>query len=436
MTKIPTASLFSSLAVSLICAVGSAASPTAMDFLPPAMGGPTEIKKPNEVKVSAEVVQAADAQDAINAAVQANVGQIEDNDFESQAVRVQFGSGWGYVATGSSQYRASSNLDLSRISKRKAYVIAFAIAKKKLAETLNGINISGQESVRQTLATVSLPDQETLANIATNTDECRRQAVQMMLRGFVVYEVKDATDQDTVYVSIATSPKTVAAVGRQAPHAINADSLAGGLTQVIAEIKSGIVPPVGGKIVNVPKTGETAFVGFGSAVVRSNSNSVVQSRLKYESRRIAEMRAKDALTSFLQGNETSWRGGLVDKYRDEIKQFEQRDDPLLPTDPAAYRKLDQERDTMISTLKTSNVYQSVVNGRLPAGVTTKNWYDSDGSWSYGMSVYIPSHSQAAADFANKVREAGSGAGAGSKSPLPKVKAKPGPTGKVSNKDDL
>jgi len=435
MRRLLVPALSTAFIISTCCTVGVAASPTALDFLPPAMGGPTQIKQPADVEISAGVVKAADAQDAMNAGVKANIGGIEDNDFESQAVRFQFGSGWGYVATGSAQYRAAANVDLSRISKRKAYVIAYTIAKKKLAETLSGTSFSGQESIRQTLATVSLPDQETLANISTSTDECRRQAVEMMLRGFVVYEVKDAADVDTVYVSIATSPKTVAAVGHQAPHAINAESLASGLTQVISEVRSGVVPPVGGKIVTVPNTGETAFVGFGSAVVRSNSNKVVAAKLKYESRRIAEMRAKDALTSFLQGDKTSWRGGLVDKYRDEVQQFEQRDDPLLPTDPSAYRKLDQERDTLISTLKTSNVYQSVVNGQLPPGVTTKTWFDGDGEWSYGMSVYMPSHSKAAADFAKKMREAGSAAAATGKPKTP-VKAKPGPTGKVSNKDDL
>ena len=63
------------------------------------------------------------------------------------------------------------------------------------------------------------------------------------------------------------------AFGSPAPNAIEADSLRDGLNQVIAEVRSGLVPPVGGRIIMMRSTGETAFVGFGSAVVRSSAQS-------------------------------------------------------------------------------------------------------------------------------------------------------------------
>ena len=40
---------------------------TADDFLPPVVGGPTDVKQPAKVEVKADVVSAATAQDAINA---------------------------------------------------------------------------------------------------------------------------------------------------------------------------------------------------------------------------------------------------------------------------------------------------------------------------------------------------------------------------------
>ena len=47
-------------------------------------------------------------------------------------------SGIGFVATGIGAYRTMENPIATRIAKRKAYVIAFTNAKKRLAEILGG----------------------------------------------------------------------------------------------------------------------------------------------------------------------------------------------------------------------------------------------------------------------------------------------------------
>jgi hypothetical protein len=424
---------------------------TADDFLPVVQGGPSDVKQPDKVTMKDEIVKAATAQDAINVAVQENVKELNDDIEEVGARMVQFPSGLGFVATGAAFYREMPNPTATRIAKRQAYVIAFTKAKKNLAEILGGLSNEGKESIREQLVNVNLPDQE-MTNISTQSEEALRQTVEMMLRGFVIYEVKDDTANATVYVTIVTTPKTRGKFARPAPNMVEATSLRDGLNQVIAEVRSGLVPPVGGRIITMRSTGETAFVGFGSSVVRTSENRVVQQRHNLDAQKIAGMRAKDALCGLIIGDKSFWEGSVTESMKDDVQEFESlvRDDPLASKDPTAVRKLDQARQTFVSRMESTDVYRSARNGILPPGVNTKTWFDEDNAWSYGMSVYVPSLTNAAAGAAKEMSDSrilqpvddGSGRAKGTvpdknlegiKKPGKKVKQ--GPTGKISP-DDL
>ena len=252
---------------------------------------------------------------------------------------------------------------------------------------------------------INLPKEE-MTNISTESQESLKQAVDMMLRGFVIYEVKDDTSQNTVYVSIVTTPKTRGKLARPAPNAIEADSLRDGLNQVIAEVRSGLVPPVGGRIVMMRSTGETAFVGFGSAVVSSSATNAVQAKLNLDAQKIAGMRAKDALCGLIIGDKTSWEGSVKESLKDQVQEFESAspDDPLAKQSPADAKKLAEAKKTLVSRLESTDLYQSARRGILPPGVNTKTWFDEDHAWAYGMSVYAPSLSNAAAQAAREMLE--------------------------------
>ena len=433
------------------------APPTADDFLPPVMGGPADVKQPEKVKKDGRKIAAANAQDAINAAVAENKKELKGGDTaEVGAKMVSFPSGLGFVATGVGTYRAMANPTATRIAKRKAYVIAFTRAKKNLAEILGGLSNEGKEEVREQLVNINLPDDE-MTNIKTESVEALRQAVDMMLRGFVVYEVKDDTKQNTVWVSIVTTPKTRGKFARPAPNMVEANDLREGLTQVINEVRTGLVPPVGGRIITLRKTGETAFVGFGSTVVRSSRNQAVQAKLNLTAQKIAAMRAKDALCGLIIGDRASWQGSVVDSLKDEVQEFESlnRDDPLARKDPEAVRKLDKARQTFVARIESTDVYRSARRGILPPGINTKTWFDADHAWGYGMSVYVPSLTNAAAQTARDVLDSqilqpiddGTKRGrVGKDGPFidqkdarikqPSTKVKAGPTGKVGKDDDL
>lgn len=435
---------------------------TADDFLPPVQGGPTDVKEAAKVKVEGKVVSAASAQDAMNAAARQNQKELAGGDTaEVGAKMVKFPSGLGFVATGAGTYRTMENPTATRIAKRQAYVVAFTQAKKNLAEILGGLTTEGQEEIRQALSNVNLPQDE-MTNISTQSAESLRQSVAMMLRGFVVYEVRDDASQNTVYVTIVTTPRTRGRLARPAPQAVEADDLREGLNQVIAEVRSGLAPPVGGRIITMRKTGETAFVGFGSVVVRSSKNSAVQAKLNLESQKIASMRAKDALCGLIIGDKATWMGSVSESMHDEVQEYEtlQKDDPLAKDNPGGVRKLEQARQTFVAKMESTDVYRSARRGVLPPGVNTKTWFDSDHAWAYGMSVYVPSLTNAAAATAKDMAEskilqpvnpgAAPGGSGSTRTPggsgftdenNPNIKrpspgSRPGPTGKVGDDKDL
>jgi hypothetical protein len=431
---------------------------TADDFLPPVQGGPTDVKEPAKVKVEGKVVSGPTAQDAINTAVNKNIEGAKEGDAEVGTNMVKFPSGLGFVATGAGTYRTMENPTATRIAKRQAYVIAFISAKKCLAESLGGLTNEGKDEIRQAMTNVNLPKEEA-TNISTKTDESVKQAVDMMLRGFVVYEVKDDTKQNTVYVTIVTTPKTRGKLARPAPNVIEVDDLREGVSQVLSEVKSGLVPPIGGRIIMMRKTGETAFVGFGSVVVRSSTNSAVQAKLNLESHKIAKMRSADALCGLIVGDKLSWEGSVTEKMRDEVKEFDDsvKKDPTA-SDEAGIKKLEKAKQTFMSTIESTDEFKSARRGILPPGVVTKTWVDGDNAWAYGMSVYIPSASKAAAQVAKEMQDGtiiqpiddkhsgtstteDSGSSGFTDENNPNIKkpnptTKPGPTGKVGDDNGL
>lgn len=438
------------LAASIVGLGASGAPPTAADFLPVTAGGSTKIAEPQNVTVAKSDVTAASAQDAINAAVQANTKDLGKGDtVEVGAKMIHFPSGVGFVASGLAAYRTMENPVATRIAQRKAYVAAFVQAKKNLAEILGGLSVSGRETVREALLNVNLPKEE-MTNISTQSEESLRQAVDMMLRGFVIYEVKDDPKTQVVFVSIVTTPKTRGQVSRMSGNALGVADMASGLEDAISEIKSGVVPPIGGKVLRVSRTGDLAFVGFGSAVVRTSENSAVQAKLNLDAQKVSRMRASDALCGLIRGDRTVWEGGVTEKHRDEVREFEEveKTDPIRRTTSVGVQKLEKARQDFVATIQSTDTYTSARNDVLPPGIAVKTWPSDDGAWFYSMAVFTPALSAEASKAAREMALAdpisgpttssprkpdGSGGFTDEKNPAvprPGTEVKQGPTGSV------
>jgi len=429
-----------------------AQAPNVDDFLAPAQGGSKEIKAPDKVKIDNNKVTADSGQDAFNAAAKENEKNIKpDADGEFSTKFAQFPSGLGFLATGVATYREMENPVATRVAKRKAYVYAFLSAKKGLAETLSQPQVEGRDKFRSTLDSVIDPKQ----NITNSTEQGKESVqvtVQMILRGFVIYEVKDDPKQRHVTVSIVSTPKTCGKLARPAPNVVEAGTLREGLNQILQEVRAGVVPPIGGRIISMKGTGETAFVGFGSAVVVTNTNDALQAKLNLSAQKIAALRSKDALCGLILGDDLYWQGGAGEGQKDAIAEFEQlaKDDPLAKNYPDGARKLEQAKQTFMARIKEDEVYSSARKGVLPPGIMGRTWFDDDHAWAFSMSVYVPSFTKAASEFSKMMKDArivqdGQGGDKPETSGFldekntgvkrPGTTVKPGPTGKVGKDDD-
>lgn len=404
--------LFLTTVVMSLCTLVVAEEISVDDFLPAIEGGTTSLEQPDEVQVNAEedVVEAATAQDAVNAAVQLNKNEVEKEGPDETkptygVTKVIFPSGFGYVATGAASYRVVENPVATRISQRNAAIVAFTEAKKLLAVKLKGMSNEGKDTIRKALANVETKD-KSLTNLNEQTETTVDQATEALLRGFIVHEVFSDAENNTIFVSIVTTPKTRGKLARPAPNQIEAESLRDGVKKILMQVKSGLVPPVGGGVVTVPSTGETAFIGFGSTVVRVNENPAVQGKLNVNALRIASAYASDSLCGLIIGDQTAWQGKILESHKDEHKEFEEsgKDDPLTPNSEGQ-KKLDSVREAFVAKLETTDVYTSARKGTLPPGIEVKTWFDDDNTWAYGMAIYIPSATNLAAGVAKEMEQA-------------------------------
>lgn len=375
-----------------------AAPLSADDFLPPVAAQTPEAEKaaatvqqPDAVKQEQgiggeQAISAATAQDAVNAAA----ARI---DVGGGCEQIRFPSGFGWVASGTAAYNVLPNPVATLTAQRQAYQVAYMGAKKNLAQALNGLSTRGREELNNQFK-ILLNDTATLTNMNENFAESTTEQVQGILRGYVVYNVKDeqADGHGTVTVTIVTTPKTMGKGQRVADNGVTADSVKAGLTGVLTELSTGLMPPVGGKTISVPETGELAFVGFGSAVVPTNPNPGVQAKLVLNAQKVAQMRARSALCGIILGDDVSATSSLDTATQNISKQFEEasKDDPTATGDPAAIQKLDEQRNSFVNTQLTSEQVTSLRSGTLPPGVSVKTFMNPEKTLAEAVAVYLPS----------------------------------------------
>ena len=246
-----------------------------------------------------------------------------------------------------------------------------------------------------------------LTNIDREVSETQNQTARKLLKGCVTYAVQDDPEKGQVLVTIVSSPKTRGKYDRPGPDGISTDSLRDGLNMVITEIRNGLVPPVGGRIIEVPGTGEMAWVGFGSAIVRKDDEPDVQEELNLAAEEIAGMRAVDALAGIILGDDTRWEGHADEQTRRQVRDFErlQASDPTFRGAEDEIRVYEQRKKTMRSDQRSNTKVQSLRRGVLPPGIDPQVEMDEDGYFAYGIAVYIPSVSEMARQASREMDEA-------------------------------
>lgn len=434
----------------------------------PAKGikAPTAVMAPEKVKVTKEelttdkgktiVVEAAHTQDAINASLQ------QMRTLKQDITMIKVGSGEGVVARGYALYRAYPNRNASLISKRQAYIKAHMQAKKNLMEFLYGLSNESKQDLDESVDAYDEGDGESLANTGAVTSDTASQKVEGLLRGSAVYEVRDDEQNSQVEVAIVTTPKTRGETMDVSGGVTQSKSIREGLGKVFAELKSGVLPPSGGKVITAG-TGQGRqfyFLAFGSEINRTNKNPQVARTLRMASAKVAQQRAAANMCALIIGEQGSWKGGFSSKTAQSDKQYTEiaDDDPANEKNGISAEPLAQTISSFVSTIKQKNSYSYAQRGQLPPGLQAIRWVSSDGDWSYAAYVYNPGLTLKARGTADAINNSGilnkgntlghrqpsqggtgGAAHAGSKdapSNIKKDAVGKGPDGKVSKDDDL
>ena len=407
------------LLCSFVCATAFGQQASESNGVKPLInGGERAVQNPESVQVDekTKTVMAESMQDGINTAIEEMLKPSAGNSW-----MIKTPSGVGFVAAGSSSYGDPTQIQnptMVKITKRLAFVTALERAKVELAKSLGEMSLEAKEELRETLR-LSIADERDMAEITSDSAESINRAVHMVLRGYMVYDVSDLKESNTVRVSIVTSPATRGEINRLSNGLLEAESIAAGTQHVLAEVNNGMIPLVGGRVIYVPQTGEHAYVGFGSAVVAANPNATIQSRLRQSAQNFAQARAEVALCRMIIGDEFQWSSGLTEDFtgsqsddgvaigqaNSRIKE-EAKNDPLNDANQnrSEVARMNATRNAFKATMEDSEEFKSAFQGKIPMGTNSTSWIGEDG-WAYSFCIYMPSSANIAADIKKKMETA-------------------------------
>jgi len=395
--------------------------PSADDFLAPSKGGASDIQDASKVKIDVQnnVVVAATIQDAILAGQEHKVQSemekgvsnaeqketlIRKRDFSSSlanrgAWTAATESGLAFFATGCAVYGQFPDDTATLVAQRRAYVVASMEAKGLLTELQNKIETEGATFLGNAMDQ-ALRATGSASNTLQVLNERIGQASDGILRGAVVFEVKDEISKDkrtgTVFVTLVSSPKTQGKLSRLSSNTIEAkQKLSDGIAEVLDDIKSGVVPPIGGLTIGIPQTQEFAFIGFGSHVIAFDDDPVAQSRIVLNSQRIAELRARDALFAVIGDEEVVTDAVTGTQGIDETVRFAREADPLNQNNADQIKVFGETKRKFAGDTGVSSYISTRRKGQLPPNVVVKNWFNEDKTWAISMAVYNPTLSDVA-----------------------------------------
>lgn len=391
-------------------------SPAENEGRPPFLGGATIIEEPSKVEISDELVVAASVQDAMKSASRANIDSFEFADNSNEAISgigarwIRFPSGVGVVATGQAVYVLENNPTTSRIRKRNAYVIAYTNAKAAMARHLSTITNDGR-TILKTASELIDSSSSKQTNSTDQIDELIQQAAQALLSGYVTYSIQEVTsktdgDISFVFVSIVSTPQTQNGIVRNGAIQ-SAGDLESGVQHVMDELKSEIIPPVGGRVIVVPETGGIAVTAFGTAIIQDHTNPTLAAKSQLNAQKVSGVRARDALAGMMNGDKTIWSIGAASNVSQEFEEstrYEQENSPFAKNGQLQATVSDF-RDNLLSSETIQEEIQSIRSGVLPPGIQEKTWLDVQGEWAYSVVIYYPPVSEQAKSFIKKMRSA-------------------------------
>ncbi|MGF1885964.1 hypothetical protein L4D13_07480 [Photobacterium profundum] len=433
--------MFKKTLLALVLATTFSAAHAGVDFdlndLVPATASAEESQTVDTTAVK-EVDGLIIANDPKAAVLVAHQSLIED---EGDGVKmIAVSSGVGILSTGSGSYETYENRNATLLSKRAAYMKAFQIAKKQLVENMEGMSNMCATAINETMDAIDTATDSVANTTAMTSDNCA-ESVKGALAGYVTFDVYDDPAEKLVRVSLISTPKTREQTKRKVGALTQTTEPNAIFKQIIADLQSGVMPPVGAKVITNPDSGESFVLGFGSSIIRDNKNKSVKRKLVSMSKSQAQAKARNGLISVMQGEEVYWEGGFSENQLEKNEQFSYPEDSIDPADATA---LAEDKHTFMNNMKHAESYKSFAAGKVPPGVSVKTFKSSDGDWMLAVAVYAPSlesaAKEAAAENKQRVREgktAGTDHKVGTTGGLTDSgNNTQGPSGQVSNVNDL
>lgn len=325
---------------------------------------PGRVRVARDAMTGETALHAKTAQDAIAAAV----GQRA-----AGCWLIRFGgAGFGWVATGTAEHATATPSSAAQRTSFETRFKAFVDARTRLTGCLRALS---PEARRRVTGNLEQNDALRLAliNLAANDQERHEQALGILARGFVAYAVEDDPAGHAIRVHLVTTPKTATRLTRPTASTMEATSLREGLRQTQAEVESGLIPPVGNRIIVVNATGELALVGYAVTVISVHPEPVAQDQLRAAAGKTAATRATEAILGLAAGDDAGWQGGLSETSREEIRTAASG---YQDAEPSANR-FGQIRDLIMTTVKDDPGLQALREGRLPLAATVKRFFSEE-----------------------------------------------------------
>ncbi|MDV6249677.1 hypothetical protein [Vibrio sp. EA2] len=369
------------------------------DLVPATNATETQSVNTSGVKEVGDVVVAEDPKAAVLVAHQSLIEEEGDG-----VKMIAVGSGIGILSTGSGTYETYQNRNATLLSKRAAYMKAFQIAKKQLVENMEGMSNMCATAINETMDAIDTATESVANTTSMMSDNCA-ESVQGALAGYVTFDVFDDPSENLVRVSLISTPKTREQTKRKVGAITQTTEPNIIFKQIIADLQTGVMPPVGAKVITNAETGESFVLGFGSSIIRDNKNNAVKRKLLNMSKSQAQAKARNGLIAVMQGEQVYWEGGFTENQLEKNEQFEYEPDSINPADA---KVLAETQHTFLNNIKSTDSYKSFASGKVPAGVSVKTFKSHDGDWMLAVAVYAPSleaaAKQAAAENKQRVRE--------------------------------
>jgi hypothetical protein len=361
-----------------------------------------QVQRPDEARIETlpdsklgPVVRAANTQDAINtavAAIQAAPPKVVAPQAGASGFEVMGGgvhvietpSGFGVVGAATAYYDTEQrNPNLVLREQRVAWVEADLAARLEVMRFLKGMSIEARQELASRL---ELADTDTFSggNLDRSFEESIDSTVAGYVAGIVTYDVNDDPGAGAVTVTVVTTPKTRGEVRTVSSGLALAGAVDLGLEQITQQLLLGVIPPVGSRVVTVPASGETAWVGFGAEPVTIHANPQLRAAAKGHAKEIARNLAAKALVALISGERLSASSETDSRYTAQVKEFD------LMLDDAGTQTVagvDVPSAQTIYTSMSESQQISVVNGQVPPGTMWQDLESKDGRWVFSIAVY-------------------------------------------------